>query len=416
MTILSIPLVLLLLLSTTYVGADGDVKTIKTTEELERALSTLPRCPDFPTKAVPVQHRDTACNRVKMNDPKKRAHRKGLHNFMTGAQAMRIPEQKTWLCPTDDVIGYVDEAQGAQIGVPETWIVRNAASIPIVLSYLDAKRNYQEFSPMNVNIKTPEDPKAILQPGQWTAISVFQGHLFTARELIPTENGQMGLGRVLLRHRPGLVPIMNRLGVPLDCSAPEIRADPEPKPEQPVIVESRTPENLMEMCNVQHKGFINRVGCPVDVYWAGGTAASLPEVSSNKTDVEGDTEKISYRPTCSERFKFHLGINPNPGDYLDDWNSPIAYEGTYLMHRFVARLRHDPNVVVDEVVMEESLVRDCPVRKSKAKVHSKLMDKVLQNVEVQVGSKMTIDLSDLKKHTVWSGNGTAISLGQLASQ
>jgi len=64
-------------------------------------------------------------------------------------------------------------------------------------------------------------------------------------------------------------------------------------------------------------------------------------------------------PTCHEQFKMHLGINLSTPNYLDDWSSPMKFEGTYLGHKFVARLRHDPQIVVDEIVIAKDIVRDC---------------------------------------------------------
>ena len=172
--------------------------------------------------------------------------------------------------------------------------------------------------------------------------------------MIDVGGGQLAPGRILLRHRAGPIPIRNRWGGPhLSCPVQAI-VDPEPEPDEGF---DRNPFDYNRRCNSLFSMFTNRMHCPVDVYYAGVDPTA---VNSNTM-----TPKNATAPTnsCAERFSFHLGVNPSArDDLMDAWESPVAYEATYLTHKFVARLHHDPSIVVDEITIDKTYIQDCPTR------------------------------------------------------
>lgn len=74
-----------------------------------------------------------------------------------------------------------------------------------------------------------------------------------------------------------------------------------------------------------------------------------------------DTEATVHTPkSCHEVFKFHLGLNEHPMDFMWDWDSTTKYESTYTGHNFVFRYAKDERIVVDSVALLPTKVIDCP--------------------------------------------------------
>jgi hypothetical protein len=112
-----------------------------------------------------------------------------------------------------------------------------------------------------------------------------------------------------------------------------------------------------DACNVMYKGFINEANYPVNIYFG---------------------ERRSTFESCQEEGtqRFHLGVhhdhkNNDPGwddpsqdahHTLNDWESPLTYDGTYVTHTFVARLHHDPSIIVQEYTVSPVIVRDCLIQ------------------------------------------------------
>ena len=221
------------------------------------------------------------------------------------------------------------------------------------------------------------DPRAILQSGEWKSLSVFLGHTFHIRELIDVGGGQLAPGRILVRHRAGPIPIRNKFGGPsLSCP---VRAIVDPKPTEGF---DRVPFDYNRRCNALFAMFTNRMHCPVDVFYAGVDPTA---VNSNSRSSKNATAAAINACSSGERFSFHLGVNPSARpDYIDAWESPVAYEATYLTHKFVARLHHDPNIIVDEITIDKTYIQDCPNRKKMASVSSSLgeQERVLSNTGI----------------------------------
>ena len=140
------------------------------------------------------------------------------------------------------------------------------------------------------------------------------------------------------------------------------------------------------------------MGCPIDLYWAGtGAGAGLEDDSSIRSSAtttgsannDVSVENNVHGANCHEEFKSHLVVNPHPIN-LDEWSSQTKYESTYLNHRYIARLRHDPSIVVDDITIQPATVRDCPSRKTRHSVGSSgAGDAISVSMEVPDSAKAT---------------------------
>jgi hypothetical protein len=113
-----------------------------------------------------------------------------------------------------------------------------------------------------------------------------------------------------------------------------------------------------------YKGFINEANYPVDLYFAGLQTSDRDENDSNNL------------PSCQQNFVQHLGVQHDHNNHdagwddpsqdarhtLSDWGSPLKYEGTYVTHTFVARLHHDPSIIVQEYTVSPVILRDCSLK------------------------------------------------------
>ena len=133
----------------------------------------------------------------------------------------------------------------------------------------------------------------------------------------------------------------------------------------------RTPKDMDPDCNVLRKAFINKVGCPVDIYFA----------PQNK--IEG------YN--C-ERFTKHLGpmdsflSSEKLTRNIDGHNSPFKFENTYNGHSFVARMSHDHSLVA-RIEVDHDIIKDCPEpKRSAAGVEVRVDERMLQGMPVDIMS------------------------------
>jgi hypothetical protein len=208
---------------------------------------------------------------------------------------------------------------------------------PLSLTFLFFFYQHLQHSAKNPAI-TPAtaDPDAYVMPGGFMAIYAFEGHQFVAREVIK----ETGLaGNVLAQHRAGLIPV-GTYSTGLQC--PDV--DVEPVVENTNIVAPefrRTPPASHRPCNTMDIGFRNEAECPLHVYY----------VSSNPGEDDN---------SCTEAFKFHLGVESVVDDFHWDWTSETKYEGSFVGHTFHFRLASNPTVLVDTVTIAPVVVTDCP--------------------------------------------------------
>lgn len=354
--------------------APSDLQSVLSlADAMQHRLSSLPDCP-FSEVSAP-EHSDDACNRRAENDAT-------LTNQFQFVDQKYSAEEKTWICPDDEEITSLNNDAGGRhiYGAPTRWIVRNQSSGPVILSWL---KDFNDGTGARVEVSAHDpkiipahhDPKAILMPGDFSSMSAFQGHLFHVREAL-TIGGELLPGRVLLRHRTGLIPIRNRLATSTTICPASATIDPDPHANNnaPIDTSKRTPPSVYKRCNALTIGFTNKVGCPVDLYWAGSnhnsmTVSLLPGGADNDGYHQETDGVHKDGAQCFEQFQMHLGVNPHPYS-LDEWSSQIKYESSYLNHRFLARLRHDPSVIVDDITIEPGTVRDCPGEKIKNSVGS----------------------------------------------
>lgn len=304
------------------------------------ASGKIGECQIMTQELTPKYHLDTACDRMGQNEFRANMNRFATWKRLQGTGPQRVPTEKTVICPED--VKDISGGEGSLTGFDTVWLVENTASTPVVVSWVDSNSGI-EYSAFNSKITPPSaDPEAIMQPGTWRTYFTFEGHVFHVRELL--EDGTTG--NVLMQHRPGLYPIRNKYGPPdLFCNP----NDPDP---EPVIEETgereeiyaRTPPANGRPCNTIDVGFRNEVGCPLHVFYTGMQTA-------NATTGES---------TCYEDFKFHMGTQPHPQDFMWDWASQTKYEGSFIGHNFVFRLASDPSIIMDQVTLQPTLISDCP--------------------------------------------------------
>jgi hypothetical protein len=215
-------------------------------------------------------------------------------------------------------------------GLDTSWIVENTASSPVVLSFV---KDGVERSAVQTSISPPEDdPKAILQPGEWKAINTYDGHVFHARELLPDGT----TGKVLLQHRVGAIPIGEKVSRNVVCpdvdDEPMVLTDDGTKVTHPNFQRTKAPPK--KVCNTIEVSFRNMAGCPLNGYYV-------------------------QAGTCEETFKHHLGVQSSVNDFMKDWGSSTKYESSYVGHTFVFRSAFSDQVV-DKVTIRPTQITDCP--------------------------------------------------------
>ena len=123
------------------------------------------------------------------------------------------------------------------------------------------------------------------------------------------------------------------------------------------INRDRNPIHFDHGCNVLTKAFINKVGCPIDIYF---TTQDI-----NRGDEVEHNEGVHSDHNC-EIFTQHLGslepflaLDPTMRDLDDNWMSPFGLQATYNGHSFVARMSHDQSLVA-RIDLDHDVVTDCP--------------------------------------------------------
>ncbi|KAL7532014.1 hypothetical protein ACHAWF_003986, partial [Thalassiosira exigua] len=284
---------------------------------------------------------------------------------------------------------------GGPYGHPTRWIVRNDASSPILLSHvnpLGVEVSASDFATRPPHASTAVHPRGpVVLPGQTAVVEGRQGQVFLAREykeILPmdamilaegmAEHGGGGggvrsswesfkgvlpptlsflpqrsryetnegvwhvlgsPGRVLMKHRMGNIHVRNEY----EAVCPELLGDAVAGDDEDVGRRGN-PKDMDPDCNVLRKAFINRVGCPVDLYFA----------PQNK--VEGyDCEVFTSHLGTPDAY---LARDPTTRN-LDGFNSPLKFENTYNGHSFVARTSHNGSLVA-RIELERDVVRDCP--------------------------------------------------------
>lgn len=311
-----------------------------------------------------------------------------MHRFQEReGDILNLPEERTWLCPLDGTDDTTDSHNkgGIPPGPSSRWVVQNSATSAVVLSWInplgmEVSAADGTTHPASAHSATWPDG-AILLPGQLAIVNGRMGQTFVARELVEDagvmmewareqvprtisfghkSNGGgwetymvgMGMdprvfgraGRVLLKHRMGMIHVRNQFGA--------ICAEVVPPKEVPAPFEAERIEAHQDnSCNLVTKGFVNKVGCEIDIFFATGGS-----FNSTAHHNGASYEDAATNPQC-EHFSAHLGAE-SVGN-MDDRVSPVAFENTYNTHRFIAKMSHD-NSIVAEMFIENDVIGDCP--------------------------------------------------------
>lgn len=321
---------------------------------------------NIPSERVETYHGDQVCDRAQYNQFKGRLLRNSVYERLKKTNEInQVPNEKTVYCPLE-VQDLLKEGQVPQVvGFDSLWIVENNSMEPIVLSFV--RPDGIEYSAVNPSITPPQkDPAAVLRPSQWLSVFAWDGHVFHARSYDP-ETGN--LGPVVLQHRMGLIPIgakFQDLVCPVDDPEPLINQLRDPNFQ-------RTPPTNNRPCNTVDIGFRNMANCPLNGYY-----------------IESSPD------SCKEEFKFHLGKNPMPLDFMWGWDSPTKFEGSFVGHTFAFRSAANPEILVDTVTLQPTRVIDCPELKNKAQVNQ--VTKVGDLVEVSLPLTVEGDFATKAQH------------------
>lgn len=340
-------------------------------------------------------HGDDTCHRQGYNDMVHQLNRSNKQKHFKQLGTMEhIPNEQSIYCPVsnnvvqpwDDEYHNNNNNENRNIGLDALWIVENKASTPIVLSYINS--DGIEVSAKNSKIYPAiHDSTSILQPGQWTAIVGYEGHVFIARSII---NISLGIiGPILLQHRIGFIPIgIEYLKKNIQFQCPTVDIEPMNPITHKIESEySRTPRPVpLKHCHSIDLGFRNMLNCPIHGYYV--TKQQSQESQS------GDVNDM----ICSERFKFHLGTqatNNFPNVFMD-WKSNIKYENTFIDHIFRFRLASNPNVIVDTITVKPTYIYDCPLLTSTSSIGTGTTTTTAESIASNEGRAVGISSSSSK--------------------
>lgn len=369
----------------------GKIVKAAATAALASSGNVVQNCPSM---VQPKYHHPDVC-------ATKPAHRIGGHESRrsiydslkdSGLGASLVPNFKTVTCPLGEVQSL--ENPSAKLGFDTTWIVENTSTKSVVLARVVDGIEYSPFQP---DKKPMEDPQAILKPGEWISVPTFESFVYHAREI----DGEGSAGNIVLQHRAGLIPIGNGFS----CGSENIDVEPfdpktvgtedNPIPQKEEAGRATTGQRL---CNTIETGFRNEARCPLNLYWA------------NQIVPVPDSEFIH----CTEKYKFHMGTNDAPQDFMYDWVSRTKYEGALMGHTFVARLADDPSVFVDQYTLEPTRIIDCPTTKKQEVVMASVNEDEAASVEevdtTSINDQSTNNLVGAEELLNDSGN-----IGQVAA-
>lgn len=201
-----------------------------------------------------------------------------------------IPLEKTLLCPMEESVRSRDLGQETRV------FFVNEASETVNLYWVDGEGVEQLEGPMLQN--------------ETHSVLTTEGHIFHARS---AETNQL-----LVRHTVGLFEVKNPSNVP--CAT------------EPLTQVELHGDSELD-CGFMSKGFVNKAGCEVNVYYYNGTGEELVG--------QMGTEQI-----------------PQGQEWDYTWKPSQFFEMTYLTHRFYVRMP-DGRFVAEFRVTKAPIV-DCP--------------------------------------------------------
>ncbi|KAL7461149.1 hypothetical protein ACHAXS_001577 [Conticribra weissflogii] len=247
-----------------------------TNENAQKVENFISNCQIWPLDGVPLEHSDVACDRTKQNVLRALDLGHATELFLPEVafqlpeeKTWICPlestsfEQSIKVSRTQPIVGDASNVLGARLGKPTKWILDNKASTPIILTHINhlgyevSAHDLTTYPAHRNTAVFPHGP--VVLPGQIAIVAGRQGHLFFAREyredavfethyldseelrwnqfgvqetiknVIPptwsfgqretrfeTNNGILHVmghpGRVLMKHRMGLVYVKNEFG------------------------------------------------------------------------------------------------------------------------------------------------------------------------------------------------------------
>lgn len=151
---------------------------------------------------------------------------------------------------------------------------------------------------------------------------------------------------------------------------------------------------------------INKVGCPIDLYFA---PPKIDPASTHSCEIYAD----------------HMGsldsfLQSGRTD-VNSYDSPAIHQRTYNSHSFAARTSHD-NSLVMRIDIEADVVRDCPELKRRvAQVSFGLDGVVVQSMGemsvnvTEVVVERIVTVKPIKKPIGWKRNGTEVKMDHFAN-
>jgi len=308
---------------------------------------------------------------------------------------------------------YAHAGTGAMTGHSTKWIIHNEATSPIVLTHvnpLGLEVSAMDFRTYPAHANTAIYPHGpIVVPGQIAVVNGLQGQMFIAREykevlpmhamnsdddeddsvghswksfksvlpstlsFLPEQSRYMtnkGVahvlgrpGRVLMKHRMGNIYVKNQFG----AICPELMGGESGADSVDDDVRKGSSKDMNPSCNVLRKAFINKVGCPVDIYFA-------PQNKNEGFNCEKFTQHLG--PLDSSLSSDQQSRN------VDGHDSPLKFTNTYNGHSFVARMSHDQSLVA-RIELDHDVIKDCPEpTRSGVGVEVRVDERMMQGVLV----------------------------------
>jgi hypothetical protein len=260
----------------------------------------------------------------------------------------QVPDQKTEICPCNEVANDHTSLLGGQRGQDTVWFVENTATTPVVIAYVDPETGLEVSAVNKKTTPATADPQSVLPVGEWKSIHAFEGDVFVVRELLGGGDGgaPIVMGPVLLKHRVGLIPVGDltdndpNKSVAAAGKPPTVRTTPKQAGAREGIRSDLSQVYTWDTCNVVDIGFRNRMGMPLNVFFL---------------HREGEQ-------TCQEFLKFQVGSNEYPTDFAFSPDSSTKFEKSYMGHTFVFRTVGS-GVLVETYTLQPTKVRECPGNK-----------------------------------------------------
>ena len=281
------------------------------------SLSTLAtNCTSWPVE-LPVEHAKSACPLAEQRNACIESQSGTFHTPPLPVYA-KLPEEHTEYCPTDapSWVSTSPLASGRRV----RWIVRNDATDSVTIAWV--RHDGMELSALDGQ-SSPTN--AVLQVGEWAVLHVIEGHAFHVRQL-PAAGG-----RLLLRHRAGTHVI--RLPIGMLCSG----LLPPEEPGTPGGADC-----LSNDCNVLDRAFVNRAGCPVDLFWSPTDGSCerfqvAEHQAPQATSILQSLSRPTPSPTAPHPHSRQVHPDPTPRNLIPPLPHclplPSPYASPHIPHR-----------------------------------------------------------------------------------